>query len=74
MQGRGVGEGELGDVLVGPAGLTELANTFDAASVLRAFAEAAAQGARVDVVRELGERFARRDDVLETTGGGDDER
>ncbi len=66
-QGRGVGERDLGDVLVGPTGLTELANTFDGPSVLRAFAESAAQGARVDVVRELGERFAARDDVLETT-------
>jgi len=68
-QGREVGEPELGDMLLGPAGLTELANTFDAATVLRGFAEAAAQGARVDFVRELGERFARREDVLETTGG-----
>ncbi len=66
-EGRGVGEGELGDMLVGPSGLTELANTFDGASVLRAFAESASQGARVDVVRELGERFADRDDVLATT-------
>ena len=62
-----MGEGDLGDVLVGPTGLTELANTFDGPSVLRAFAESAPQGARVDVVRGLGERFASRADVLETT-------
>jgi conjugative relaxase-like TrwC/TraI family protein len=66
FEGRGVGEAELADVLVGPSGLTELANTFDRGSVLRAFAESASQGARVDVVRELGERFADRDDVLAT--------
>jgi conjugative relaxase-like TrwC/TraI family protein len=65
--GRALGEGELGDVLVGPLGLTELANTFDGASVVRAFAQSAPQGARVDVLREFGERFSRRDDVLETT-------
>jgi conjugative relaxase-like TrwC/TraI family protein len=64
--GRALGEDGLGDVFVGPSGLTELANTFDGASVLRAFAQSAPQGARVDVVREFGERFSGRDDVLET--------
>jgi conjugative relaxase-like TrwC/TraI family protein len=67
LAGEAVGEGELGQMLTGPHGLTELANTFDRWSVLREFAAAAAQGARVHAVRGLGERFVARDDVLETT-------
>ena len=64
-----VAESEFGRALAGPSGLTEFANTFDGWSVLREFAAASAQGARVDTVRELGERFAARDDVLATTRG-----
>ena len=64
-----VAESELGLALTGPSGLTELANTFDRWSVLREFAAAAAQGARVDTVRDLSERFVARDDVLATTRG-----
>ena len=67
--GERVGEGELAELLAGPAGLTERANTFDEPAVLREFAAAASQGARVDTVRGLGQRFAAREDVLATTRG-----
>ncbi|MGI8803928.1 MAG: MobF family relaxase [Solirubrobacteraceae bacterium] len=67
--GEAVGEDAVGRALAGPAGLTERSNTFDGWSVLREFAAAAAQGARVRSVRELGERFAGREDVLATTRG-----
>ncbi|MCA1656531.1 MAG: relaxase domain-containing protein, partial [Actinobacteria bacterium] len=67
--GEAVGEEAVGRALAGPAGLTERANTFDGWSVLREFAAAAAQGARVPSVRELGKRFAGRDDVLATARG-----
>ena len=40
-------ERAVGDVLAGPDGLTEKANTFAARDVLREYAAAAAQGARV---------------------------
>ena len=69
LAGEAVTEGDLGLALTGPSGLTELANTFDRWDVLREFAAAAAQGARVDTVRQLGERFVARDDVLATTRG-----
>jgi conjugative relaxase-like TrwC/TraI family protein len=59
-------EGALGDELAKPSGLTEYANTFDQGSVLREFAAAADQGARVDAVRGKTDRFLARDDVLET--------
>jgi conjugative relaxase-like TrwC/TraI family protein len=64
-----VGEGELGDVLAGPAGLTARANTFDEGAVLREFAAAAAQGSRVAMVRAQAGRFAGRDEILATGGG-----
>jgi len=64
--GGPVSETELGDVLVGPLGLTERANTFDGLVVLRAFAAAARQGATVATVRGQSGRFVGRRDVLET--------
>jgi conjugative relaxase-like TrwC/TraI family protein len=60
---------ELGDLLAGPLGLTERANTFDQPSVLRAFAEASPQGARFDTVHEQAVRFSGREDVLATDRG-----
>ena len=59
---------ELGDRLAGAAGLTEKANVFDERDALREFAAAAAQGARVDDVRERAAAFSRRGDVLATEG------
>jgi conjugative relaxase-like TrwC/TraI family protein len=67
--GSVVGEGELGEVLVGPVGLTARANTFDQGAVLREFAAAAAQGSHVATVRHQADRFASRDDVLATSRG-----
>jgi conjugative relaxase-like TrwC/TraI family protein len=64
--GERVGAGELAAVLAGPVGLTERSNTFDEPAVLREFAAAATQGARVETVRAFGERFAGRADVLAT--------
>ncbi len=69
LGGERVTESHLGQALAGPTGLTEFANTFDRWSVLREFAAAAAQGARVEAVRALGERFVGRDDVLATSRG-----
>jgi conjugative relaxase-like TrwC/TraI family protein len=63
-------ERAVGDVLAGPEGLTEKANTFAARDVLREYAAAAAQGARVGDVRARGARFAERGDVLDTVAGG----
>ena len=57
-------------MLAGPEGLTEKANTFAARDVLREYAAAAAQGARVRDVRARGARFAERGDVLDTVAGG----
>jgi AAA domain len=62
-------EREVGDRLAGPGGLTEKANTFAARDVLREYAAAAAQGARVDEVRARGARFADRGDVDTVAGG-----
>ena len=59
----------MGDELAGPGGLTEKANTFGERDVLREYAAAAAQGARVGEVRDRGARFAGRGDVLTTTAG-----
>jgi hypothetical protein len=56
-------------VLVGPAGLTDRANTFDEGAVLREFAAASAQGARAETVIGQAERFVERGDVLATSGG-----
>lgn len=63
-------ERALGDALAGADGLTEKANTFEARDVLREYAGAADQGARVEQVRAQGERFTGRGDVLATTSGG----
>jgi hypothetical protein len=65
-----VDERAVGDHLAGEHGLTEKANTFAERDVLREFAAAAEQGARVVDVRAQGERFAARGDVLETVSGG----
>jgi conjugative relaxase-like TrwC/TraI family protein len=69
LAGGPVGEAELGGLLAGPVGLTERANTFDEASVLRAFAAASPQGARFETVQLLAGRFAAREDVLVTDRG-----
>jgi conjugative relaxase-like TrwC/TraI family protein len=65
-----VDERAVGDQLAGEHGLTEKANTFAERDVLREFAAAAEQGARVVEVRAQGERFVARGDVLETVTGG----
>jgi conjugative relaxase-like TrwC/TraI family protein len=67
--GRLAAEAALGDDLAGPNGLTEYANTFDQCSVLRKFAAAAEQGARIATVRDKTDRFLARDDVLATGRG-----
>jgi conjugative relaxase-like TrwC/TraI family protein len=46
-------ERDTADRLAGPLGLTELQNTFDHRAVLRALAEEAQQGARVELSRPL---------------------
>jgi conjugative relaxase-like TrwC/TraI family protein len=65
-----VDERAVGDRLAGEAGLTEKANTFAERDVLREYAGAAGQGARVAEVRAQGVRFAGRGDVLDTVTGG----
>jgi conjugative relaxase-like TrwC/TraI family protein len=62
-------EGTLGDRLAGARGLTEMQNTFDQRAVLRALAEDAQQGERIDVLRGQGGRFTERHDVLRTEHG-----
>jgi conjugative relaxase-like TrwC/TraI family protein len=62
-------ERELGDVLAGPHGLTERANTFDEPDVLREFAAAASQGASVEQVRAQAARFLERDDIVAIARG-----
>jgi conjugative relaxase-like TrwC/TraI family protein len=62
-------ERKLGDVLAGPHGLTERANTFDEREVLQQFAAAASQGASVDQVRAQAARFLERDDVIALARG-----
>jgi conjugative relaxase-like TrwC/TraI family protein len=62
-------EGELGELLAGPCGLTERQSTFEHAEALREFAQAAAQGARVETIRGQVERFVERPDVLSTRRG-----
>jgi conjugative relaxase-like TrwC/TraI family protein len=64
--GERVALDEFGGLLAGPDGLTERANTFDRPEVLRAFAAAATQGATVATVRDQGDRFLARADVLGT--------
>lgn len=61
--------GVLADRLAGASGLTERANTFDGLTVLREFAQAAGQGARVATIRGQADCFAGRPDVLDTRGG-----
>ena len=68
QDGARVGESELAEVLTGPTGLTAWANTFDQGAVLREFAAATPQGARVETVRGQAARFIGRDDVLATRG------
>jgi conjugative relaxase-like TrwC/TraI family protein len=65
-----VDERAVGDALAGAHGLTEKANTFEGRDVLREYAGAAGQGARVEQVRAQGGRFAGRGDVLPTVAGG----
>jgi conjugative relaxase-like TrwC/TraI family protein len=60
---------EMADRLAGPFGLTERVNTFDDRPVLQAFAEAAAQGARVVEVARSSRAFTARHDVVATTHG-----
>ncbi len=62
-------EHAIAERLVGETGLTERANTFDEAAVLREFAQAAGQGASVHELRAQAERFTGRADVLRTAGG-----
>ena len=52
--------------LAGEHGLTERSNTFDQRAVLQEFAAAAAQGARVDTVRDRAGWFVDRGEVLRT--------
>jgi conjugative relaxase-like TrwC/TraI family protein len=66
--GERVTPDELGELLAGPIGLTERANTFAQPMVLRAFAAAATQGATVATVRDHGDRFLARADVIGTVG------
>lgn len=56
----------IADRLAGPLGLTELQNTFDQRTVLRALAAETQQGARVELLVDRGLRFAARWDVLRT--------
>jgi len=65
-----IDERAVGDRLAGEQGLTEKANTFAERDVLREYAGAAEQGARVADVRAQGARFAGRGDVLDTVTGG----
>ena len=58
--------GVLAARLVGEHGLTERSNTFDQRAVLQEFAAAAAQGARVDTVRDRAGCFVDRGEVLRT--------
>jgi conjugative relaxase-like TrwC/TraI family protein len=60
---------EVDDALAGAGGLTEKDNTFDERAVLRAHAQAAAQGATIKLLRSRAARFAGRGDVLATQRG-----
>jgi conjugative relaxase-like TrwC/TraI family protein len=62
-------ERAIADRLAGPEGLTELQNASDRRAVLRALAEDAQQGARIQSLVESGDRFAGRQDVLRTEHG-----
>ncbi|MGZ4288538.1 MAG: MobF family relaxase, partial [Solirubrobacteraceae bacterium] len=58
----------LGRRLAADDGLTERANTFDRRPVLQAYAEAAAQGARVGAIGFRADQFCGRGDVLQLRG------
>ena len=60
---------EVDDALAGADGLTEKDNTFDERAVLRAYAQAAGQGATVARLRARAAEFANRSDVLATQRG-----
>ena len=60
---------EVDDALAGADGLTEKDNTFDERAVLRAYAQAAGQGATVARLRARAAEFANRGDVLATQRG-----
>jgi conjugative relaxase-like TrwC/TraI family protein len=60
---------EVDDALAGAGGLTEKDNTFDERAALRAHAQAAGQGATIEVLRERAAGFAGRGDVLATRRG-----
>jgi conjugative relaxase-like TrwC/TraI family protein len=66
-----IGERELEQLakhLEGAHGLTERSNTFDDRAVLREFAQAAKQGARIETVRDRAGWFGARDGVLRASG------
>jgi conjugative relaxase-like TrwC/TraI family protein len=63
-------EHTLGDVLLGPHGLTERANSFDECEVLQQYAAAASSGEPVREIRRRAARFIERKDVLPTAAGG----
>jgi conjugative relaxase-like TrwC/TraI family protein len=60
---------EVDDALAGAGGLTEKDNTFDERAVLRAHAQAAGQGATIELLRARAAQFAGRGDVLATQRG-----
>ena len=59
----------IGDLLAGPAGLTERVNTFDDLPVLQGLASATRAGARVADVRAQAIRFTERADIIPTQAG-----
>ena len=59
----------IGDLLAGPVGLTERANTFDDLPVLQGLASATPSGARVADVRAQATRFTERADIIPTQSG-----
>jgi conjugative relaxase-like TrwC/TraI family protein len=62
-------ERTLGDLLVGPHGLTESANSFDESDVLQQLAAAASSGEPVEKIRRRAARVIQREDVLPTLAG-----
>ena len=62
-------EHAFGDLLVGPHGLTERANSFAEREVLRHYAAAASSGEPVEEIRRRAARFIARDEVLPTRSG-----
>lgn len=59
----------LAEHLTGPAGLTELQNTFAERDTLSAIAELHPQGLRVAETRAVADQLIARDDVLDTKAG-----